>query len=98
MEMAWKPRLKSGNSLRWKTSARARPSTMPASWKRNSQPKRRTSKQHLQERRKKMRYLMLVTATKDYEAGKPPDTGLVGAMGKLMGELINAGKLIETAG
>lgn len=45
-----------------------------------------------------MRYLMLVTATKDYEAGKPPDTGLVGAMGKLMGELINAGKLIETAG
>ena len=45
-----------------------------------------------------MRYLMLVTATKDYEAGKPPDPGLVGAMGKVMVELINAGKLIETAG
>jgi len=45
-----------------------------------------------------MRYLMLVTATKDYEAGKPPDPRLVGAMGKVMVELINAGKLIETAG
>jgi hypothetical protein len=45
-----------------------------------------------------MRYMMLVTATKDYEAGLPPDAGLVTAMGKLIGEMAQAGKLIDTAG
>jgi hypothetical protein len=45
-----------------------------------------------------MRYLMLVTATKDYEAGKPPDSKLMAAMGPLISEMTEAGKLIDTAG
>ncbi len=45
-----------------------------------------------------MRYLMLITAHKDYEAGHPPDAGLMAAMGKLIGEMTQTGKLIETAG
>ena len=45
-----------------------------------------------------MRYLMLVSATKDYEAGQQPDPGLVAAMVNLIGDLVKAGKLIDTAG
>ena len=45
-----------------------------------------------------MRYLMLVTAHKDYEAGQPPDAGLVAAMGNLIGDAVKSGKLIDTAG
>ena len=45
-----------------------------------------------------MRYMMLVSATKDYEAGHPPDAGLVAAMGKMIVEMTQAGKLIDTAG
>ena len=45
-----------------------------------------------------MRYLMLVTSTRNYEAGQQPDPGLVAAMGKLIGDATKSGKLIETAG
>ncbi len=45
-----------------------------------------------------MRYLMLVSATKDYEAGKRPDAGLVAAMVNLVGDAIKSGKLIDTGG
>jgi hypothetical protein len=45
-----------------------------------------------------MRYLMLVTATKDYETGKPPDVKLVAAMGNLITDAVKSGKLIDTAG
>lgn len=45
-----------------------------------------------------MRYLMLVSATKDYEAGKCPDPRLVAAMGNLISDVVKSGKLIDTAG
>lgn len=45
-----------------------------------------------------MRYLMLVSATKEYEAGQQPDAKLVAAMGNLIGDLVKSGKLIDTAG
>ena len=45
-----------------------------------------------------MRYMMLVTCTKDYEAGLPPDAKLVGAMGKMAAEAIKAGKMLEMGG
>ena len=45
-----------------------------------------------------MRYLMLITATKDYEAGQPPDSRLLAAMGPMIDEMARSGKLIDTAG
>jgi hypothetical protein len=45
-----------------------------------------------------MRYLMLVSASKDYEAGQKPDPGLVAAMINLIGDAVKSGKLIDTAG
>jgi hypothetical protein len=45
-----------------------------------------------------MRYLMLVTATKEYEAGQKPDPGLMAAMVNLIGDLVKSGMLIDTAG
>jgi len=46
----------------------------------------------------RMRYLMLVSATKEYEAGQQPDPGLVAAMVNLISDLVKSGKLIDTAG
>src|ERR1043166_9401352 len=45
-----------------------------------------------------MRYLMLVSASKNYEVGQKPDPGLMAAMVDLIGDLTKSGKLIDTAG
>ena len=45
-----------------------------------------------------MRFMMMVKADKDYEAGKPPKPELMAAMGKLTEEGIRAGTLLETGG
>jgi hypothetical protein len=45
-----------------------------------------------------MRYMMLVTCTKDSEAGLPPDAKLVTAMGRLAEEAIRAGKMVDMGG
>jgi len=45
-----------------------------------------------------MRFLMLVKADRDYEAGKPPSPELMAAIGGLSEEMGRAGVLLETGG
>ena len=45
-----------------------------------------------------MRVMVLVKASKDYEAGKMPDTKLIEEMGKFNEELARAGVLVDAAG
>ena len=45
-----------------------------------------------------MRFLMLVKATKAYEAGEPPNPTLLAAIGKLTEQTMRSGKLLMTAG
>ena len=44
-----------------------------------------------------MRYMMIIKATKDYEAGKPPSPALIAAMGVLTKEMMKDG-IVETSG
>jgi hypothetical protein len=45
-----------------------------------------------------MRFMMIVKASKDSEAGKMPDEQLLAAMGKYNEELMQAGVLLDLAG
>ena len=45
-----------------------------------------------------MRYMMIVKADKNYEAGAPPEPELMSAVGKLSDEMIKAGVLLEMGG
>ncbi|HEV8256032.1 MAG TPA: YciI family protein [Casimicrobiaceae bacterium] len=45
-----------------------------------------------------MRFMVMVKAGKDYEAGLPPKPELLAAMGKLSHEMMEAGVLLETGG
>jgi hypothetical protein len=45
-----------------------------------------------------MRFMMIVKADKNYEAGAPPPPELMAAVGKLSEEMIQAGVLLETGG
>jgi hypothetical protein len=45
-----------------------------------------------------MRFMMIVKADKDYEAGLPPSPELEAAMGKLTEEGIKSGLLLDTGG
>ena len=45
-----------------------------------------------------MRFMIIVKATEDSEAGKMPSTGLLMAMGKFNEELVNAGVLLAGEG
>ena len=45
-----------------------------------------------------MRYMMMVKADQDYEAGSPPKPELMAAIGKLSEEMARAGVLLETGG
>jgi hypothetical protein len=45
-----------------------------------------------------MRYMMIVKADKNYEAGNPPKPELMAAIGKLSEEMINAGVLLDMGG
>lgn len=45
-----------------------------------------------------MRFMMIVKASKDSEAGKMPSEEMLGAMGKFNEELMNAGVLLDLAG
>jgi hypothetical protein len=45
-----------------------------------------------------MRFMMIVKADKDYEAGKPPSPELMQAVGKLGEELTKAGIMLDTGG
>jgi len=45
-----------------------------------------------------MRFMMMVKATKDYEAGLPPSPALMAEIGKLSGEMARAGVLLSTDG
>jgi|SRR5687767_6893576 len=45
-----------------------------------------------------MRYMMMVKANKDYEAGVPPKRELMDAIGKHAAELAKAGILLDTGG
>lgn len=45
-----------------------------------------------------MRFMMLVKATKEYEAGKPPHPALMAGMGKLNQEMAQAGILLACDG
>jgi hypothetical protein len=45
-----------------------------------------------------MRFMMIVKADKNYEAGAPPPPELMAAVGKLSEEMIKAGVLLETGG
>nr|WP_315219250.1 YciI family protein [uncultured Duganella sp.] len=45
-----------------------------------------------------MRFMIIVKATEDTEAGKMPSTGLLTAMGKFNEELVNAGVLLAGEG
>jgi hypothetical protein len=47
---------------------------------------------HARARGKNMRYMSIVKATKDYEAGKPPNPELMAAMGALSAEMQKLGK------
>jgi hypothetical protein len=50
------------------------------------------------QRRKKMRVMVLVKATKDSEAGVMPSTELLAAMGQYNEELVNAGIMLAGEG
>jgi len=45
-----------------------------------------------------MRFMMIVKASKDFEAGKMPSQELIQAMGKYNEELMKAGVLVDLAG
>ncbi len=45
-----------------------------------------------------MRFLMMVKADKDYEAGVPPDPKLLAAMGQFTQEMMKAGVVLATDG
>jgi hypothetical protein len=45
-----------------------------------------------------MRFMMIVKADKDYEAGAPPKPELMAAVGKLSEEMIKAGILLDSGG
>ena len=45
-----------------------------------------------------MRFMMMVKATQDYEAGLPPNPELLGAIGKLTEDMTKAGVLMGTGG
>lgn len=45
-----------------------------------------------------MRFLMMIKANADYEAGKPPSPELMAGMGRLMGEMAQAGVLLAAEG
>jgi hypothetical protein len=45
-----------------------------------------------------MRYIMMIKATKDYEAGMPPNPRLMAGMGKLSMEMAQAGTLLGAEG
>src|SRR5215467_1973962 len=59
-------------------------------------PKRSARKPTLQE--KAMRFMMIVKATKDSEAGMMPSERLLQTMGKFNQELVNAGVLLDASG
>ena len=45
-----------------------------------------------------MRYIMMVKADQDYEAGKPPSPALMEAIGRLGAEMAQQGVLLEQGG
>ena len=45
-----------------------------------------------------MRFMVMVKADKDYEAGLPPTPELRGAIGKLSDDMFKAGALLESGG
>ena len=45
-----------------------------------------------------MRYMMMVRATQDYEAGKPPSPQLLAGMGKLIEQMVASGALVACHG
>jgi hypothetical protein len=45
-----------------------------------------------------MRFMLMVKADQDYEAGRPPKPELIDAIGQLSEQMIQAGVLIETGG
>ena len=45
-----------------------------------------------------MRYMMMIKATRDYEAGLPPNPQLMAGMGKLTEEMTKAGVLLASEG
>jgi len=45
-----------------------------------------------------MRYMMMVKADKDYEAGRPPSPELLAAIGKLSEEMARSGRLVDQGG
>lgn len=45
-----------------------------------------------------MRYLMMIKATKESEAGMPPNPALMAGMGKLSEEMMRAGVLLSSEG
>ena len=45
-----------------------------------------------------MKFMLIVKATKDTEAGAPPDPRLLEAIGKLAQEMFTAGVMVDTAG
>ena len=45
-----------------------------------------------------MRFMHMVKATKESEAGAPPDPRMMEAIGKLAGELMQTGRMIEMGG
>jgi len=45
-----------------------------------------------------MRFMMIVKADAGYEAGRPPDPGLIAAIGKLSEEMAKSGVLIQSGG
>ena len=45
-----------------------------------------------------MRYMMMIKATPEYEAGMPPNPKLLEGMGKLVGEMMQAGAFVSAEG
>jgi hypothetical protein len=45
-----------------------------------------------------MRFMMMVKAGREFEAGAPPSPQLVAAIGQLAGEMVKAGVLLDTGG
>src|SRR6185436_13232489 len=45
-----------------------------------------------------MKFMMMVKADKDYEAGIPPSPALMAAVGQITEEMMNAGVVVETGG
>ena len=45
-----------------------------------------------------MRFMIMVKGNKDYEAGLPPNPGLIAAIGKLSEDMIKTGRLLDSGG